>query len=407
MISSKDKQVLRDLASKISEFASRDIEEEKRSLWLAHNKLEKTRPLIFCDPENGWSEIISDDMVCESDLARSWEWRLRKEIYWAEYICDDKVISPFFDTGHAHYDGDWGIKQRKYGGENGGAYNWEAPIKSYSDMDKMHYPEPTVDPVATENMLSLAKEVFNGLITVRLRTFWWWTLGITMTLIKLRGLQEMMLDMLERPEDLHRLMACLRDGNLYKLDTLEKNGWLSLNNDDAYVGSGGFGFTDELPQPDYSGRVRTMDMWGFGESQETLGVSPAQFEEFVFQYQLPILSRFGLNCYGCCEPLEDRWHIVKEIPRLRRVSVSPWADVDKMAENLGADYIFSYKPSPMPIAANSFDEDAIRKGLREVFEKTKGCRVEVVMKDNHTIANDPQRVVTWARIAREESERTG
>ena len=75
-------------------------------------------------------------------------------------------------------------------------------------------------------------------------------------------------------------------------------------------------------------------MWCLTESQETVGVSPEQFEEFVFQYQLPLQERFGLNCYGCCEPLQSRWHIVKKIPRLRRVSVSPWADQEMMAEML-------------------------------------------------------------------------
>ena len=87
-------------------------------------------------------------------------------------------------------------------------------------------------------------------------------------------------------------------------------------------------------------------MWGFAESQETVGVSPHMFAEFVFPYQLPILERFGLNCYGCCEPLDTRRRIVEKTPRLRRVSVSAWANVERMAEKLGDRYIFSWKPSP-------------------------------------------------------------
>ena len=97
------------------------------------------------------------------------------------------------------------------------------------------------------------------------------------------------------------------------------------------MGSGGFGFSDELPQPDFAGRVRARDMWGFTESQETVHVSPAMYEEFVFPYEKPIMERFGLNCYGCCEPLHGRWHVVQRHPRLRRVSCSPWVNVEKMA----------------------------------------------------------------------------
>ncbi|MFH1614308.1 MAG: hypothetical protein ABIG61_04390 [Planctomycetota bacterium] len=81
-----------------------------------------------------------------------------------------------------------------------------------------------------------------------------------------------------------------------KLDFLEKNGLLSLNNDGNYVGSGGFGWTDELPAKGFDEkRVRCSDMWGFAESQETVGVPTDMFEEFVFQYQLPLLERFGFT----------------------------------------------------------------------------------------------------------------
>ena len=148
-------------------------------------------------------------------------------------------------------------------------------------------------------------------------------------------------------------------------------------------------------------------MWGFCESQETVQVSPAMFEEFVFPYQLPIMERFGLNCYGCCEPLDKRWHVVKRFPRLRRVSVSPWADVEKMAEYLQDNYIFSYKPPPAALALPTIDEDRIRRGLREVIEVTRGCRLEIIMKDNHTIGNNPQNVIRWCRIAQEEAGRQG
>ena len=35
----------------------------------------------------------------------------------------------------------------------------------------------------------------------------------------------------------------------------------------------------------------------------------------------------------------------------------------------------------------------------------QGCRLEIIMKDNHTIRNDAQRVIRWVQIAREETER--
>jgi hypothetical protein len=401
-----DQQVLRSLAGDLAELACRQAEQDKADLWRRHNALEPTRPVIFCDPENGWNEIITPDQIqCAGQLARSWETYLRKEIFWAGSMGDDKVVEPILRVRHVYAESDWGMHERVSRVEAQGSYRWDPPLVSYDMLDKLHFPTITVDYEATEELLALARRTFDGLLTVELRTQWWWTLGMTWTLINLRGLTQFMLDLYDHPSELHKLMEILRDGHLARLDFLEENNLLDLNNDNTYVGSGGFGFTGDLPQTDFDGRVRTADMWGFCESQESVGVSPDMFEEFIFPYQLPILERFGLNCYGCCEPLDNRWHVVKRFPRLRRVSVSPWADVEKMAENLGGDYIYSYKPSPADLARPKIDEDRIRAELRRTLEITRGCRVEVIMKDNHTLANTPSNATRWCQIAREEAER--
>jgi len=76
-----------------------------------------------------------------------------------------------------------------------------------------------------------------------------------------------------------------------------------------------------------------------------------------------------------------------------------------MAANLGNKYIFSMKPNPAALAVPQVNAETIRKGIRENLEKTRNCVVEVIMKDNHTLANRPENVVTWCRIAKEEAEK--
>ncbi len=401
-----DREILRRLAGRIAELAARPIEDEKRDLWYRHNALEATRPLIFCDPENGWNEIITDAQIeCRGQLAREWEMTLRKEIFWGESMGDDRVTEPYFEIPYVYVESDWGMQETKVGGENGGSYTWDSPLKSYSDLSKLHFPRISVDYEATHNLLSLAKKVLGNLLAVRLKERWWWSLGMTWTLVNLRGLEQIMFDIYDYPDQLHQLMGILRDGTLAKLDFLEENGLLSLNNDGTYVGSGGFGYTRELPQKDFDGKtIRTRDMWGFCESQETSTFSPEMFAEFIFPYQLPILERFGLNCYGCCEPLDKRWRVVKNAPRLRRVSVSPWANLADLADKLGEQYIYSMKPHPGDLAVPSLNEERIRSELRRALQITRNCRVEIIMKDNHTIANNPQNVIRWCQIAREEAE---
>jgi len=141
------------------------------------------------------------------------------------------------------------------------------------------------------------------------------------------------------------------------------------------------------------------------ESQETVGVSPHMFEDFVFRYQMPIMERFGRVCYGCCEPIHDRWHLLRHVPNLRRVSVSPWCDRAQMAENLGNRYVYSLKPHPGLLAGVRFEPEAVRADIRDALDKARGCHLEIIMKDNHTLGGDPQRVVTWCNIARQEIER--
>ena len=405
-IDSADQQILRELAGRVAFLAQLPAEVEKRSLWKKHNALQPTRPVIFCDPEVGWGEIVTEQSLrCQNPLARQVEDHLRKIVFWGTRMLDDRPIDPFLSLSPFGEGPFWGLQEVKRGGEDGGSYVWESPVKSEEDLPKLHFPQIKVDFEASQDFVDRLNAVFGDLLPVQTKYSWWWSLGMTETLAHLRGLEQMMYDMSDRPELIHSLMRLLSDGTLAMLDELQAKGLLSPNYDTSYVGSGGFGLIDELPQADFSGRVRTIDMWGFAESQETVGISPRMFVEFIFPYQLPILERFGLNCYGCCEPLDKRWHVVKQFPRLRRISVSPWADRAKMAENLEDRYVFSFKPNPADLAMEYFDEDRIRAEIREDLHITRDCRLEVIMKDVTTLRNDPQRAIRWVQIVREEAER--
>ena len=214
-----------------------------------------------------------------------------------------------------------------------------------------------------------------------------------------------MYDFIDHPNKLKELLSLISRGYLKKLDFLQQSNLLSLNNDGTYVGSGGLGFTGELPQRDFDGHVRAIDMWGFTESQETVNVSPQMYEEFIFTYEKPLMDRFGITCYGCCEPLHSRWQIARNHHNLRRVSCSAWTDLEQMASYLEDKYILSMKPNPAVLAASVIDREAIRKDITKAYEVTKDCRVEIIMKDNHTLGGKPENVVEWCKIAREQAKR--
>jgi hypothetical protein len=406
-VSREDRAVLRRLAERLAELAARPAEARKRELWYAHNDLRTLQPVVLVDPENGWNELIPPEAIlCTGGLARRWEMVLRKELCYGELLRDDRPLEAFFEVGYTYTDTEWGLPESYTGGAAGQSYVWEGQIHGPRDVEKIGTPRIEVDYPTTLETLALAGDVLGGILKVGLRGVWWWSIGMTYDLVRLVGLERMLYLMYDDPGMVHAIMARLRDGYSAKLDWLEANGLLSLNNNHAYVGSGGIGYTRDLPKGTVeTAGVRASDMWLLTESQETVGVSPGQFEEFVFQYQLPLQERFGLNCYGCCEPLETRWSVIRRIPRLRRVSVSPWADQRKMAEALGDGYVFSRKSPPPLLAVPRIDEEAVRADIRRTLDETRGCVVELIMKDNHTLGRNPDNLARWIQIAREEAER--
>jgi hypothetical protein len=175
-----------------------------------------------------------------------------------------------------------------------------------------------------------------------------------------------------------------------------------LNNDNSYHASGGNGFTDELPAPGFNpSRVRPCDLWAAAEAQELAQVSPEHHEEFALRYERRLLEPFGLNGYGCCEDLSRKLDFVFTIPRLRRISCSPFADVDLCAEKLKNRYLFSWKPHPSHLVG-VFDPKRIGGYLRHTVEvcRAHGCALEMILKDTHTCERHPERFDEWTRIAR-------
>ena len=408
IFSENEVEILRNLAKDIAEIASRPEMAKKAHLWTEHNDLKTDTPLVFADPENGWNEIIrASDLLCNDPLARVWEMALRKNVFWANNIKDDKVIEAVFEVPYSYSDTGWGLTPERIGGENNGSYIVKPVLHNYEDdFIRLHHPQYIIDYTESDRVMALVQDVFGSILEIKRKGLWWWSLGMTKDYIALRGFEDFLMDMVTEPEWVHRTMNMLCEGKLAMLDMLERDGLLPDNTGASYVGSGGFGYTQQLPQIGFdANRVRTKDMWGFCESQETVSCGPEMYKEFIFPYEKRIMERFGLNCYGCCEGYDSRWYVIKDFPRLRRVSVSPWADWDTVPEYLGKEYISSFKLSPTPLSVSNMGEDIIRADAAKAALMQKDTISEYIMKDNHTLGNNPNNIVRWVEIMREEINR--
>jgi hypothetical protein len=407
----RDRTIIRDLAKRIAEVAARPEQNEKREVWYAQCSLRPVRPPVYCSPEGSWVELLPEaSLTCEEAEARRIEWGLRMRIYAAEHFADDQVCEATYTVGYAVDIGDWGVHETYIRPEEArGAYVWDPPIKTRADLDRLCYPTVRHDEEQSARRRQEAEELLGDLLEVRQEGGVWLPTDLIDFWTRLRGINQTFLDMKDDPELLHAGMRFLTEGVLQAMEELERLGVLTLDNGNHYCGSGAIGWSRELPSPGFDGRhVRLIDLWGFSTAQTFSLVGPAQHEEFALQYQARVLERFGLNYYGCCEPLHLKLDMLKRrLPRLRRVSISPWADKRKSAEQLGRDIIFGWKPNPAYLAAVDFDPDLVRRDIRETVDicKEHGCCLEMTIKDTHTCNHQPQRFDEWTRIAMEESLR--
>lgn len=156
--------VLRRLGEEVAEIAQRPEMAEKAALWTAHNDLKTDRPPVFIDPENGWNEMIpAHTLQCTDPLARVWEMALRKKIYWAKELKDDRVIDTLFDVPYSYTDTGWGVELKKERTSESGSYIVDPAIEDFeTDFEKVHHPEIVMDWKESEILMQLAHNVFDG-----------------------------------------------------------------------------------------------------------------------------------------------------------------------------------------------------------------------------------------------------
>lgn len=408
-VSAKDRDIVRDLARRVAEIGNDPVQQERAELWRTHNDLGAGRPLVLIYPENAWGELLTDKDLKTSDTpARWWEMDLRMKLHYWEHMRDDNVIEPAIVHGTDYNDSGWGVEEHVTGSsQHAGAAHYDQVIRTEEDVEKIKIPTVTVNMESTERNAAQLHEVFGDILRIERRAHAYnWNCNMDL-FARWRGLDQIFLDLVDRPEWVHRVMEKMYAGLVACHEAIIASGVATLNNRNDYAGSGGNSYTSQLPQKDFDGvHVRSKDLWAMATTQIFSAVSPAMHEEFTLQYERRYLARFGLACYGCCEPLHDKLEIVKTIPNLRRISISPWADVRKCAEQLGGKYIFSWKPNPAVMAGETWDPARVRKEIRETLAITAahGCVVEIVMKDTHTCRNKPERMSDWVRIAKEEAE---
>jgi hypothetical protein len=394
-----DHTILRDLAARYGDVCARPEMNERRDLWRRHNSLKWTRPLIYTRAF-AWKEMPESQLECQEPFFRHFENFFRNQLFWNS-LADDSIFEPWV-TLHATYRcAGWGVSgDRHRSGEEGGSFKVDYPLKTEADIEKLRLPWHEINEEATARNASRLHDAIGDLITINIDrgpAYRMWTGDISTDLGYLRGIENFMLDMSDRPAWLHRLVGFMADGIRRTHEQAEAAGDWSLS---AHQNQAMF-YAEELPDPAANvNGIQRKQLWGYMAAQEFALVGPKKHDEFLLQYQIPILKEFGLTAYGCCEDLTKKIGILRQIPNLRRIAVSPFADAARCAEQIGADYVLSYRPSPAEMVGYGFDPDRILTILRRDLRACRACHTDITLKDVETVQGDPTRVREWVKLTR-------
>ena len=404
MVTARDRKILRDLAKRQADLAREDRNKSLRTLWKEHNAYRGSRPMVTVETDTLAQDLLPQKMLCETEIARQIEYNLLlKQINYVVFK-DDSVLPPYYPVRHYTYIRPFGLDVKVTRTEGVG-HHFEPQIedlgKDFSLLNKSTF--HCRDDLQEEH-IRFAEDAFGDILPVKYEGISL-CCSLTQDLVHLMGMENMFYSMYDYPELFQEMMGMLSDDYIAYFQYLSERNLILPTNEGERVGQGTYAFNDLLPKDKQ--KYTPKDVWGYMDSQETVGVSEEMFEKLIYPYYKKVASEFGLLSYGCCEPVHPIWDsCIRHFSNLRRVSISPWCDERFMGEKLSrSGIIYHRKPDPTILGVGAaLDEDRLRKHIKSTVDSAKGCKIEFSQRDVYTVNKDERKVARYVEIVREESE---
>jgi len=99
--------------------------------------------------------------------------------------------------------------------------------------------------------------------------------------------------------------------------------------------------------------------------------------------------------------------VIEKLPKIRKLSCSPWSDREHFADLMPDYCVMSNKPNPAYLADGKLDEALVRNDLRRTIAAAKrhNRNLELILKDISTVSHNPAVLWRWQEIAMEEVQR--
>jgi hypothetical protein len=402
-----DRNILRGLAARYAECANSPLNQERKILHRAVNDRRMVRPVVLLN-EIPWGEFSDEPELklhCTGESERRHENFFRHLLFQWRHFPGDMTLMPFFPV-HKHIRlSSNGVTVAEHTraattGTHIQAHEYIDQFACDEDLEKLCFQTVTYDSEASMADFCHAAELFGDLLPIKLfgvvpqPVFW-------DQIARYRGVGPMLADLYDRPEFMHALVGKLTD---IFLDNLRQYTELDCLEPCAnHIHATASAVSDLPPGPSTNGKIEPKHLWGRGMAQIFASVSPAMHDEFDIQYMKRALEPFGMVYYGCCEPLDNKIGIVTTLPRLRKIGVTPWADPNVCAEQMGSHYVMAFKPNPAFVAV----PDGLTAAKTEIRRALTACRrngtsCDVVLKDISTVGGDWRRLAQWEQMAMRE-----
>jgi len=402
----KDLEILRPLAGAYAEFALADrcrrIENEYRKL----NSLNRVRPpvLVFEVP---WGELDKQEplvLQCEGVRARKLENDLRMALYQKKHFLGDYVVPPYYPIYKAYSSTSKGVEVSETTidsttGSSIQSHAYADVLRDEEDLAKFKIPVYSLREEETAAEEDFVRRVFDGLMPTR-RIGHQFYFASWDEIPRYHGVENTLIDLYDRPEFMHACMEFFTQMHESQIDQFEKLGLLEA---ESYYLHCTPALVENQPLPDENGNYKAKDVWCRAMAQLFGSVSPEMHEEFDLQYTQRLFDRCRQSYYGCCEPLHNKIDHLRRFKNLRRISVTPWADPDIAADNIGSDYVMSCKPNPAFVAGSTFDPEPVRKEIRRYMTAAKrnNTPCEFIIKDISTVSCNVDNLTQWVKTVNE------
>ena len=394
--------ILTDLVQQACALWASPEQDRRRRLWADHFNGRTTEVPVSCAMFQGsqdlvWQQILPDEtFVHKEGMARTLEVHLRHRLWRAEHIPDDTPLDPTFalwGLPPLAPDELWGVPLAfESTGQPGGAYKPVPPLQDPADIAKLRAPSFRVDEMAVARQREQGHDLIGEALPVVARAdalhngpFEW--------AVRLRGMDNLLLDVYDRPEWLKELMAFLQAAIVRYHREREAAGLVHVPTERALHSP-----WDDCPAGE-EGRLAAG--WGYLHAQSAASYGPRTYAEFVQPFNVDIARLFGKVYYHGCEDLTQKVEIIRDLPNLREFHVSPWSQVAPIAEALPEHVSMEVHSHPTNVlflwGAKEMREEllGLTRGAGDHAFNLKLCDIQTINADGG------QALITWSEVAKE------